>query len=150
MNGWDFAWIAWLLAFLAIELPAALNKTPGDTLSEHVWAWIGTDSSRKATFAAFFAALTSHFLTQSTVAPVCTGGAAIGYAIFTYYSHKEEGKMSKVWSWFSGKKTVIGAVLLLADVAVPFAPLKYVAAATTIIGLAHKAYKKYYGTDPQS
>lgn len=32
-------WILWIIAFFLLEVPAALNKTPGDTLSEHVWKW---------------------------------------------------------------------------------------------------------------
>lgn len=37
MSGWTLAWIAWGVFFLAVEGRALANKTPGDTLSEHVW-----------------------------------------------------------------------------------------------------------------
>lgn len=51
MTVWTWAWIAWAAGFAAIEIPAIVNKTPGDTLSEHLrslfrvrtrpglWAW---------------------------------------------------------------------------------------------------------------
>ncbi len=39
MTGWTAAWIAWLLAFFAIEIPALLDHRRGNTLSEHVWRW---------------------------------------------------------------------------------------------------------------
>jgi hypothetical protein len=32
-------WIVWLVLFGAIEGVALANKTPGDTLSEHIWKW---------------------------------------------------------------------------------------------------------------
>jgi hypothetical protein len=36
-----WAWIALAVAFIVIEGVALFNSTRGDTLSEHVWAWIG-------------------------------------------------------------------------------------------------------------
>lgn len=42
MNPWTIAWLVWLGAFVAIEGPALANKTPDDTLSEHVWKWFAT------------------------------------------------------------------------------------------------------------
>lgn len=39
MSGWTIAWLLWIAAFFAIELPALLNKQRGDTLSEHIWQW---------------------------------------------------------------------------------------------------------------
>ncbi len=41
MNVYTWAWIGWGLAFCAIEGVALANSRPGDTLSEHVWAWLG-------------------------------------------------------------------------------------------------------------
>jgi len=34
-------WVLWALAFCLIEGVALVNSTRGDTLSEHVWAWLG-------------------------------------------------------------------------------------------------------------
>lgn len=34
-------WVLWALAFCLIEGVALFNSTRGDTLSEHVWAFIG-------------------------------------------------------------------------------------------------------------
>lgn len=39
MDGYTIAWLLWLAMFLAIELPALLDKKPGGTLSENVWDW---------------------------------------------------------------------------------------------------------------
>lgn len=38
---WTWAWIGWLLYFVVVEGMALFNSKPGDTLSEHVWAWLG-------------------------------------------------------------------------------------------------------------
>ena len=44
MTGWTRLWITWVLVaiggFFAIETPAVLNDEPGDTLTEHVVAWV--------------------------------------------------------------------------------------------------------------
>ena len=40
-------WIIWGLFFLAIEGAAIANKQSGDTLSEHVWKWIGKKGYEK-------------------------------------------------------------------------------------------------------
>lgn len=42
MSGWSWLWLAWLAAFLAVEIPAAVRgDRPGRprTLSAHVW-WL--------------------------------------------------------------------------------------------------------------
>jgi hypothetical protein len=36
---WTAAWMFWIFWFLAIESAALIRKKPGDTFSEHVWAW---------------------------------------------------------------------------------------------------------------
>lgn len=36
-----WTWIAWGLAFAVIEGIALYRSAPGDTLSEHVWVWLG-------------------------------------------------------------------------------------------------------------
>lgn len=41
MSPWTWAWIAWGVYFAVVEGMALFNSTPGDTLSEHVWAWLG-------------------------------------------------------------------------------------------------------------
>jgi hypothetical protein len=41
MTVWLWLWIGWGVAFCVIEGVALANSTRGDTLSEHVWAWIG-------------------------------------------------------------------------------------------------------------
>jgi hypothetical protein len=39
MDWWTAGWIAWISVFVLLEGKALLAKTPGATLSEHVWAW---------------------------------------------------------------------------------------------------------------
>lgn len=71
-------WLAWMAYFLVLEGWALFNSRPGDTLSEHVWAWFGTqrrrpgESPREVTgwvrlrrfvLLAFLAWLSAHFLT---------------------------------------------------------------------------------------
>jgi len=62
LGKWEWAWLAWLVAFLAVEIPAALRKAKLDTLSEHVshvWfprAW------ERGVLAVFMLTLTSHFV----------------------------------------------------------------------------------------
>lgn len=63
-------WLLWLLAFLAIEIPAAVASYrghPGGTLSEHIWAFIGIGQPltwqvhlRRVAFLAFAAWLIVH------------------------------------------------------------------------------------------
>lgn len=39
---WTWAWIVWgFVYFGMVELPAVFNKRDDDTLSEHVWDWLG-------------------------------------------------------------------------------------------------------------
>ncbi len=69
MNGWTAAWIVWLVAFFAIEVPAILDKQPGNTLSEHFWRWFSIKDKgrgwrlRRTTLLALLAWLVAHFLT---------------------------------------------------------------------------------------
>lgn len=77
MRGWDIwltLWSLWGVVFFAIEIPAVLNKVPGDTLSEHVWRFLATFKPgtpvtgwvriRRILFMAFWAWLTAHFFFQ--------------------------------------------------------------------------------------
>lgn len=41
MSAWTWAWLGWGLIFCVIEGMALFNSKPGDTLSEHAWAWLG-------------------------------------------------------------------------------------------------------------
>lgn len=44
MDVWTWAWVAWIAAFFAIEIPAVRNDTKGDTLSEHIRYWFRVDT----------------------------------------------------------------------------------------------------------
>lgn len=76
MSAWTWAWAGWAVYFLIVEGMALFNSRPGDTLSEHVWAFIGIrrkgvdprDPSgwtrlRRFLVLAFMAWLSFHFLT---------------------------------------------------------------------------------------
>lgn len=73
-------WLAWLLAFLALEVPAAV-RGDGATLSENAWNWFSVRERRRFWLArrlilgAFMAVLSAHFLTGGAYA--WTGGAAV-------------------------------------------------------------------------
>jgi hypothetical protein len=75
-------WLAWIALFLGIEGVALFNSKPGDTLSEHVWAWFGTQrtkpgeaprprtgwtQARRAGLLMFLVWLVAHFLTGGWV-----------------------------------------------------------------------------------
>lgn len=67
---WTLLWLLWLAGFLAIEIPAALNRRDGDTLSEHIWWLIGRGKrltpgvqARRIAFLSFAAWLVVHLLT---------------------------------------------------------------------------------------
>jgi len=70
---WTWAWIGWGVYFAVVEGMALFNSTPGDTLSEHVWAFLGYSGGvkyptgwtrlRRFLVLAFMAWLSVHFLT---------------------------------------------------------------------------------------
>lgn len=69
MTSWTALWLLWGSMFVAIEAPAVLNKTKGDTLSEHIWKWFAIKDKtswwlvRRGILAAFLLWLVTHFLT---------------------------------------------------------------------------------------
>jgi hypothetical protein len=75
-------WLVWIAMFLGVEGMALFNSKPGDTLSEHIWAWFGTQrrkpgeperprsgwtQARRFGLLAFMAWLSAHFLTGGWV-----------------------------------------------------------------------------------
>jgi hypothetical protein len=70
---WTWLWLGWGLYFLVVEGMALFNAKPGDTLSEHVWAFLGYSEGvryptgwtrlRRFLVLAFLAWLVVHFLT---------------------------------------------------------------------------------------
>lgn len=75
MHGaWTWLWFGWGVYFLVVEGLALFNRTGGDTLSEHVWAWLGyrerrvgpptgTERLRRYLTLGFLAWLVVHFMT---------------------------------------------------------------------------------------
>jgi hypothetical protein len=69
VTGYTAAWLVWLLQFAVIEGFALANKQPGDTLSEHVWAWASIKGKaagwrlRRLGLLVVLAWLVAHFLT---------------------------------------------------------------------------------------
>jgi hypothetical protein len=76
---WAWAWAGWGLYFAVVEGVALANSRGGDTLSEHVWAFLGIDRNtvgtpdpgrhpsgwtrlRRFLVLAFLAWLAAHFL----------------------------------------------------------------------------------------
>jgi len=63
-------WIIWGVLFLAIEGAAVFNKSSGDTLSQHIWKWLGKNGYpkpsgykwRRAALGGFFVWLIAHLL----------------------------------------------------------------------------------------
>ncbi|GAB1641747.1 hypothetical protein [Krasilnikovia sp. MM14-A1259] len=77
MSVYTAAWLLWFAYFLIVEGMALFNSRPGDTLSEHVWAWFGTQRAapgesprlrsgwtqlRRVLLLAFMVWLSVHFL----------------------------------------------------------------------------------------
>lgn len=46
ISTWTWAWLGVFAAGALIEGVALVNSTTGDTLSEHVWAWLGVRGER--------------------------------------------------------------------------------------------------------
>src|SRR5688572_28063 len=78
MSGWTVAWIGWGLYFAVVEGVALANSRSGDTLSEHVWSFLGLrrDATRnrpatgwtkvrRIAVGLFMLALATHFLIGS-------------------------------------------------------------------------------------
>lgn len=70
MDWYLLGYVAGAAVIAAVELVALLNRRPGDTLSEHVWRWIGlgrrwtvTFMLRRAVLAAFLGWLLLHLIT---------------------------------------------------------------------------------------
>ncbi|KIZ14522.1 hypothetical protein SNA_36270 [Streptomyces natalensis ATCC 27448] len=73
MSMWSVAWLGWIAAFVALETPALLNKSAGDTFSAHVWKWAGIKGRgplvkvRRTALLLGLAWLVTHFLTGGWV-----------------------------------------------------------------------------------
>lgn len=95
-----YGWLAWLLLFLAYEIPAAIaevvyarrGQRRAITLSRNVWRWFGVTewrpyrTARRVVLAAFMLTLTSHFVFAhpEAWAIIATGAPValvIGYAV---------------------------------------------------------------------
>lgn len=84
MSGFTIGWLIWIGYFVALEGWTLFNSRSGDTLSEHVWAWFGTQRTvlpagevpkdrtgwtqlRRFVLLAFMAWLGVHFITGGWV-----------------------------------------------------------------------------------
>ena len=73
MTVYSWAWVAWLVVFVAIEAAALLNKKSGDTLTEHIrrWASIGDKGRgwriRRVVLLAFLAWLLVHMMSDDAL-----------------------------------------------------------------------------------
>lgn len=75
-RSYTVAWLAWIVAFFAIELPPVFQHRAVDTLSDHVWFWFGIPRhtpppeqlrARRLALLFLMAWLTTHFLTGDDV-----------------------------------------------------------------------------------
>jgi hypothetical protein len=77
MSGFTWAWVGWAVYFAVVEGLALTNSRRGGTLSEHIWAFVGSRyvankpaakvtgwvRLRRFLTLAFLAWLSAHFLT---------------------------------------------------------------------------------------
>lgn len=75
-KSYTVAWLAWIAAFFAIEVPPVIQHRQEDTLSDHVWFWFGIPQhkappaelrARRLALLVFMAWLATHFLTGDDV-----------------------------------------------------------------------------------
>jgi uncharacterized BrkB/YihY/UPF0761 family membrane protein len=67
---WTWLWIAWLAAFLGIEIAAAVSKHKKPrTLSEHLWAWFPR-GWRRALIVGLLSLLAWHIASGPDIKPV--------------------------------------------------------------------------------
>jgi hypothetical protein len=79
---WALAWVLWLVAFLAVEVPAALRKAKLDTLSEHVSKLWFPRIWQRSVLAVFMLTLTSHFVFEWPGGPaIIATGAPVALII---------------------------------------------------------------------
>lgn len=91
-SAWTLLWFGWGLYFLIVEGMALANSTSGDTLSEHVWAWLGLRNTterevtwrtwiRRGAVLFFMALLAVHFVIGSNTVGntlLAAAGIALG------------------------------------------------------------------------
>ena len=89
-SAWTWAWLAWLLLFLAIELPAAVRERgeprgkAWKTLSRHVWRWFPT-WPRRAVFSSFWLALGAHFVFGASALWLLTAVPLVGVIVYAEF-----------------------------------------------------------------
>lgn len=75
-KSYTVAWLAWIAAFFAIEVPPIVQNRSVDTLSDHVWLWFGIPQhtppdlhlrARRLALLTLLAWLAAHFLTGDDV-----------------------------------------------------------------------------------
>jgi len=81
---WRWLWIGWLVAFLLVEIPAAIRKAKLDTLSETVWAWF-RGPWRRLVLAAFMVALTCHFVFGASAWWLLTAVPLVGVIVWAEF-----------------------------------------------------------------
>ncbi len=63
-NYWRTAWVALLVAFMVIEIPAILNSENDDTFSEFIWDFVVVNWVGWVVVAGLLGWLAYHFLIQ--------------------------------------------------------------------------------------
>ena len=87
----------WLVAFLALEIPAALWKSKW-TLSAHVWKWFAVGQNWKEHYAwlrwlilaGITISTTLHFLFGTSAIPIIIFGIGVAWSIYYHYRYEVE------------------------------------------------------------
>jgi len=96
MDFGDWYWLAFLGAFLALEIPAAIWKSEW-TASRHIWEWFAIGKNWKERYAALrwiiLAGLTIsttlHFLLETSSIPIIIFGVGSAWSIYYHYRHEK-------------------------------------------------------------
>lgn len=140
-SGWTWAWMAWLIAFLCIELPAAASErgtNAAKTLSRHIWAWLD-EWWEVVALVGFLVSLLLHLVPaiKLSVMYLVVFGVGLGVAIVrsTFFENgpasPAEGKEASV-GWLKG----VGGWLKRAGAATWTFVKKRGPIATNVIGAA--------------
>lgn len=84
----DIVWAVWLLAFLALELPAALHVTPWDTLSRTSWLDEQKYPFLKTLLFGFLIGLAVHIRFATGLWRTTLGGTAIALVLNYLWTSK--------------------------------------------------------------
>lgn len=100
MDFGDWFWLLWLVAFLAVEIPAAIWKSEW-TLSAHVKKWFAVGKNWKEDhaglrwfiLAGITISTTLHFLLGTSAIPIIIFAVGVAWSIYYHYRHEVADKI---------------------------------------------------------